>query len=723
MNGVTEATNVFIDQFIGKDGYTFIHGSTSPDSKKFFVYTNSAPWSAQTNMFMFDTDSITENAPALVTAGTAEGILTGDDSGPQGMTISFRSTWTNAGDKILLAAADRFYVVNATTLKSENGPMGDNTIGGSIAGQNHDAMPTDDDAYAILTLRTKPNGLDGNNDGAIQLYDIEAGEPVGEPVSVCNACHGDDRDSVLCGLDGTIISNNDGKAATAPGYGSTGTPATKDTYKGIIYVAGHGAHMAKVTFTIDPNEVAAPIKSVSLGKIDVGSPGNTDYLLHDVRKDGDKLYWSTYKVDHNGDLHYGNIDLANSNAVVDITYSPDVRAAGTGFAPGAGPYYCASGQTGDYHMPITMSAEGYITVIPKDTETASGMNTTVGVYSGTLYIAGHGAHMAKADITVDPSNTANPITVNSLGRINVASAGNADYKLHDVRKDGDNLYWSTYVVGSDGNLHYGSIGTDGTNKIDNKIAPAPRAGSTPIVAGSGPYYCASGQTTAYHMPISMSNDGYISVIDKSGAAAPVNVYPADTLNVPSDYYYFHGSTSPDTKKFLLSANYTSGSGNTRLFMVDTASVIAGVPALVAGTTTAELTGDNSGPQGATITFRSTWAPGAKKIMMSGADRFYVLDAKTLKVLNSADSSGDATIGGAALGQNHDALATADSRYALLTLRTKPNGADNNTDGAIQLYDVNAGKPIGEPVSVCNACHGDDRDSILCGFDGALDRTK
>jgi hypothetical protein len=734
--GVTEATNVFLQNADGsaRNGitlpasYYFIHGSTSPDGSKFFISINDGDNSGATNLYMFDTGSITADDPTLATGVTHNtGTITGDNSGPQGATITFRSTWTADGTRILLAGADRFFVLDADTLEVLNGntagDQGDKTIGGSIEGQNHDAIPTDDGAYAILTLRTKPNGIGGNTDGAIQLYDVVNGEPIGEPVSICNSCHGDDRTSVLCGLDGTITSNDDG---TAPGYGAAGTA---DTYDGTIYVAGHGAHIAKINLTIDPNDTTNPITINSNSNINIGSPGDTDYLLHDVRKDGDKLYWSTYKVDHDGNLHYGHVDMANNNAVVDITYSPDARADATGnngsvggfggFAPGAGPYYCASGQTADYHMPISMSSEGYITVIPKNTETASGDNTSAGVYEGTIYVAGHGAHIAKATITVDPSNTSAPITVDSLAKINIGSPGNADYHLHDVRKDGDTLYWSTYHVGSDGNLHYGSVGTDGSGLVDNTIAPAPRDGTNTGAAGDGPYYCASGQTDAYHLPISMSNEGYITVIDKSGANAPTQVYPTDSLAVPSDYYFFHGSTSPDGSKFLLSVNYTGGSGNTNLYMVDTDSVVAGTPTLATSVTnnTATLTGDNSGPQGATITFRSTWTPGAKKILMAGGDRFYVLDADTLAVLNG--TAGDTTIGGSIEGQNHDALATADSRYAILTLRTKPNGADGNTDGAIQLYDVNNGTPVGEPVSVCNGCHGDDRTSILCGLDGDL----
>ncbi|MBU0484639.1 MAG: hypothetical protein KKB30_09015 [Proteobacteria bacterium] len=722
--GVTTATNVFLDGILPDTRYTFLHGSTSPDSSKFFVYVNDNDTSGKIDMYMLDTNSVTAATPALVTTGTATASVTGDGSGPQGATISFRSTWENSGRNILMAAADRFFLIDGTTLQPLNGANGDATIGGTIEGQNHDAMPTDDDLYAILTLRTKPNGSSGNTDGAIQLYDCVNKTPIGEPVSVCNSCHGDDRESVLCGLDGTITNNNDG---TAPGYGGAGTP---DTYSGTIYVAGHGAHFAKVTFTLDPNDTTTPFKNLSTGRINVASAGNTGYLLHDARLDGTDLYWSTYKLDRDGLIHYGKVDLANGNAVTDITYAPDVRAAGTGLAPGTGPYYCASGQTSAYHMPITMTNEAYITVIPKSTVTTSGSNVAAAKYSGTVYVAGHGAHMAKVTVNIDTAS-ATPVTV-STSKINVASPGNTDYKLHDVRKDGDILYWSTYGIGADGNLHYGTIDLANNNAVtDNTIAPAVRGGVTSIAAGTMPYYCASGLSATAHMPISMSNEGYVTVIPKDGSATS-QVYMESSLgaggtggaNIPASYFYFHGSTSPDQSKFFMSVNDAGTPGNSNLMMFNTDSIEAGTPELNTSVSNnqATVTGDGTGAYGATITFRSNWAPGAKKIMLSGADRFYVINADTLAVENG--TAGDNTVG----GQNHDALSTSDSRFALLTLRTKPyeaaDASNTNQDGAVQLYDVINGTPIGEPVSICNQCHNDNTiEAVLCGIDGALTRTE
>ena len=90
----------------------------------------------------------------------------------------------------------------------------------------------------------------------------------------------------------------------------------------------------------------------------------------------------------------------------------------------------------------------------------------------------------------------------------------------------------------------------------------------------------------------------------------------------------------------------------------------------------------------------------------------------LKPLNGGD--GDIDIG----GQIHDALATADSKYAIMTLRTLPYKDDlTKMDGRVQLYDLEQNISIGQPVSVCNACHekmmGQDLNAVLCGLDGVV----
>jgi hypothetical protein len=575
--GVAAVTNLSLDGIVGTD-YYFMHGATSTDQSKFLITVNENPGGPATantsTLYMLDADSVANALPVLDTTGTNNtAAITGIGDGPGGATITFRSTWTQDDSKIMLAGADRFYVINADTLAVENGAEGDNTIGG----QNHDALPTSDGKYALLTLRTKPYG-DTNNDGEIQLYDVVNGAPIGNPVSVCNDCHGDQRDAILCGLDGKITL----VPGTAPGYG--GGETTPDTYTGTVYVAGHGAHFAKVDLVIDPSNTTDPI-AVTLGRINISTAGDTDYKLHDARIDGTTMYWSTYMKDQNGYLHYGAFNLTTGVVTADNTYGYSCDVTG-------GSVYCASGQTSTHYMPITMTSPGYITLIP------------------------------KATITTPPPT---PEYCEVTGLTSVALATN--------------------------------------------VAMDP-------IAGNG-----------------------------------------------DDYYFMHGSTNTARTKFLVTVNDNPGGEATvnsnTLYMLDAGSVAAAAPVLAtSGVTTGTVSGDGSGPMGNTITFRSSWTRDDSKILLAGADRFYVINAETLAVENGA--TGDNTIG----GQNHDALPTEDGKYAILTLRTKPYaavvGSEANMDGEIQLYDIVNGAPLGNTVSVCNECHSDTRNAVLCGLDGVVE---
>ena len=75
-------------------------------------------------------------------------------------------------------------------------------------------------------------------------------------------------------------------------------------------------------------------------------------------------------------------------------------------------------------------------------------NTPVAVagktYSATMYVAGMGGHFAVADVTIDPSNTSDPIKVNNLDMLDI---GGASHPTHDARIDVNDkniMYWSTY---------------------------------------------------------------------------------------------------------------------------------------------------------------------------------------------------------------------------------------------------------------------------------------
>ena len=67
-------------------------------------------------------------------------------------------------------------------------------------------------------------------------------------------------------------------------------------------------------------------------------------------------------------------------------------------------------------------------------------------YSGTLYVAGMGGHFSKADVSIDPNNLEEPITVNKIEMVDIGGAG---YPTHDARidaSDRNTMYWSTYKL-------------------------------------------------------------------------------------------------------------------------------------------------------------------------------------------------------------------------------------------------------------------------------------
>jgi hypothetical protein len=356
---ISKPTNVFLDGILPDPNYRYFHGSTSHDGAKMMMAVNkaSAPQGTITgvaDLYMLDAAELEKaNVSELMTAGQITGA--GGAS-----SVTFRSTWSYDDSMIALAGADRIWIIKSTDLTALHAG-GNATIGGQV----HDAMFTDDGNYAVMAIRTN---LPSPKDGEIQLYDVVNDTVIGASVSVCNDCHGFALDSTLCGLDGLIEDQGDG------------------TYAGTIYVAGHGGHIAEVPLTIDPSVTAAPITVGTLGRVVVSTVkfgagpykgGTSPYKIHDVRIDypNDTIYWSTYNTDANKQLHYGKNNLTTGALEADIAIDVDPRATlpgltadnGNGLGPGVNimPMYCASGQTADYFMPITMTHEAYITVIPK----------------------------------------------------------------------------------------------------------------------------------------------------------------------------------------------------------------------------------------------------------------------------------------------------------------------------------------------------------------------
>ncbi len=363
---------------------------------------------------------------------------------------------------------------------------------------------------------------------------------------------------------------------------------------------------------------------------------------------------------------------------------------------------------------------GYLAFTAVDSKTPS-VVAAAKTYSATVYVAGHGGHFAKADVTIDPNNADNPIKVNNLDMVSIGSP--AEYKTHDARidsQDSNTLFWSVYQLDKNGKMHVGKSDLK-TGKVitDLAIDPDPRApGKT------GPIYCASGQSKKYYMPVFMGSEGYVDVFDKKTMEHKHRVFISDLGYKAGTYQFVHGVNSNDNKKFLISVVMKGEDGKMNgkqdLILVDMASLEKGKMKELAKATLA-------GEGGKTITFRQYFSKDDKLIFQSAGDRMWVIDAKTLKLVDEKMTGAN--------GQNHDAMPTPDAKYALLTLRTSGiEGCDPEgkpvmdkegkplkiTDGTLMVYDADAKKLIGKPVSVCFDCHKGiakgDKNAVLCGLD-------
>jgi hypothetical protein len=365
---------------------------------------------------------------------------------------------------------------------------------------------------------------------------------------------------------------------------------------------------------------------------------------------------------------------------------------------------------------LSLVAGAYLTLSTVNSYTpvadAAGSKST---YSGTLYVAGMGGHYSVADVTIDPNNAAAPINVKSVEMLDI---GGKNYPTHDARidsSDRNTMYWSTYKLDTwkdkeakGGNLHVGKVDLkSGEVTADMAIAPPERAKWT------GANYCASGQSDTSYIPISMANEAYLSVYDKKTMQLKHHVFLDDLGIKAGETTFAHGINTPDMKKFLLTVNetpdgFTKWTGNTRLFYLDMAALEQGKLVKLAE---AVITGKPKDATGGTITFRQYFTEDGKYLLQSGADRGYLIDAATLKVLDEITPLP---------GENHDIVPTPDSKYAVMTLREKAKDFEGNdsVDGTLLLYDIEARKTVGSSASVCFACHKGEGigKAILCGVD-------
>jgi hypothetical protein len=336
-------------------------------------------------------------------------------------------------------------------------------------------------------------------------------------------------------------------------------------------------------------------------------------------------------------------------------------------------------------------------------------------YSATVYVAGHGGHFSKASVTITPSDVENPLKVTALDMVPIGTP--ESHKFHDARldaQDGTVMYWSTYARDKEGKLHVGKTDLK-TGKVlhDVAITPDPRAPAT-----EGPAYCASGQGKNTFLPVFMGSEGYVDVFEKKTMKHERRMFISELGYKPGSYIFVHGTNSNDMKRFVVTVTQKGEDGKMNgkqdVIMLDLPALEKGKFTVLAKTT---LTGE----AGKTIAFRQYFTSDDKLIYQSAADRMWVLDAATLKLVDEKMTK-------PGVGENHDVQPTPDGKYAILTLRTadsdgcgpdgKPSGV-KITDGVLALYDAGAKKLVGKTSSICFGCHKDagkgDKNAVLCGL--------
>jgi hypothetical protein len=363
---------------------------------------------------------------------------------------------------------------------------------------------------------------------------------------------------------------------------------------------------------------------------------------------------------------------------------------------------------------VAVVAAGYLAftaVAP--TPTAPSAVAALPTYTATVYVAGMGGHFAKADVTIDPANAEAPIKVNGLDRVVIGDK--SSHPTHDARIDANDpntMFWSTYKLDADNMMHVGKSDLKTGEKIADIALPL-----DPRSSAKGPMYCASGQSKNTFMPVFMGVEGYVDVIDKKTMKQKHRVYVSDLGYKSGTYKFVHGINSPDMKTFVLTLNQVKDgntTGDIDFVLVDLQKLEQGKFKKIAQNT---LKGDPKN----SITFRMYFTPDGKYITQSVADRLWVLDAKTLKLVDEKMMP-EGT-------QLHDAMPTPDGKYAVLTLRSATAGCDAEgkaipdktiTDGTLVLYDAGSKKLNEKQVSVCLDCHKNaglgDKNAVLCGLD-------
>ncbi|MGA3116068.1 MAG: hypothetical protein ABSF90_16735 [Syntrophobacteraceae bacterium] len=325
-----------------------------------------------------------------------------------------------------------------------------------------------------------------------------------------------------------------------------------------------------------------------------------------------------------------------------------------------------------------------------------------GEYEGRIFVAGEGGHIADASVVINPA-AEEPIQIPKYliwtgDKLHFIPTGeSADHSLHDIRidsQDPNTIFWSTYaakkpaVIVGKADLRTDRWVTEKRFELPKEVRDF---GETEIQT----LYCGSGQTEKEFLPVFMGYPGFIDVIDKKTLNLNHRVMFASNPELPVNYRYAHGTTSPDNKYFFLAMNdsqapFSKATGNQSFFIFDLPTLAEKGELKILKKSTMDF------PKG-TITFRSSFTPDGKFILQSARTKTLVLKADDLSLVQQAPIPEE--------WENHDIIATPDGRYGISTVRTPLTYEGAKVyDGQIWLYDIAKNQYLGKPTSTCRHCH-------------------
>ena len=141
-------------------------------------------------------------------------------------------------------------------------------------------------------------------------------------------------------------------------------------------------------------------------------------------------------------------------------------------------------------------------------------------------------------------------------------------------------------------------------------------------------------------------------------------------------------------------------GTFKAYLFNTADLVTGVLGTNLITSSATYTVN---PLLASIAFRSSYSADGNYILQAGKDRMLLIEANTL---NLVDDESVVNLGGKWHIQNHDAITTPDSKYAILSLYYANADTDTGLTSGVGLYDIANKKMIGGITPTCGICHAD-----------------